>query len=342
MTSPLDCISNVVDTTRVQFYAAILGANPSQGARSPKLWNAAFAKLGISGEMVPMDVAPEKLGALVDALREDARFIGGAVAMPYKTAIIPYLDRVDKQAQAIGAINCIYRSAEGLVGCNTDGAGALWSLEQSVGSIKGKSVLAIGCGGAGVAVATHIAYALGASGTLLLANRDPQKAAYLQKKLEGVCAVRVVPTPPSEADLKDAQIVVNCTSLGFGPILEADGRAQSQRFYTPLALADINPSVPAGPNAEARYCAAASAEIGANMAASLRLLSVACPEVVMDIVYQPQITALLALASMFGAKTVNGLGMNLEQAVIAFDKATAGVGLRSSDVNVVRQAMQEL
>ena len=63
-------------------YAAIIGASPSKGARSPVLWNAAFDAHGIDAEMVPMDVAPEHLEEVTTALRRDTRFLGGAVAAP--------------------------------------------------------------------------------------------------------------------------------------------------------------------------------------------------------------------------------------------------------------------
>ena len=123
-------------------YAAILGQSPSKGAKSPKLWNAAFSGLNFSAFMYPFDVLPKNLCALIDSLRKDKKFIGGSIAAPYKTDVIKYIDYVEENVKAIGAVNCIYRDKNGkLVGTNTDGAGALWSLQSAYGNIAGVKVL---------------------------------------------------------------------------------------------------------------------------------------------------------------------------------------------------------
>ena len=57
---------------------------------------------------------------------------------------------------------------------------------------------------------------------------------------------------------------------------------------------------------------------------------------VYDVVYQPDVTPLLAMAAARGLEVRNGLGMNLDQAVIAFGKAMPGV----MDMDAVRAAMR--
>ena len=94
MSSILDVIENKgLDLDKTEYYAAILGETPSQGARSPLLWNAAFQQGGISAVMHPMDIQADKLESVVAALKNDPRFIGGAVTMPYKINILPFLFR---------------------------------------------------------------------------------------------------------------------------------------------------------------------------------------------------------------------------------------------------------
>ena len=97
-------------------FAAILGLTPSKGARSPQLWNAAFTAASIDAAMVPMDVTPENLAGLVAALKADKRYIGGAVAVPHKQEIAKLLDRLEPEAERIGAVNAIYRDGDELVG----------------------------------------------------------------------------------------------------------------------------------------------------------------------------------------------------------------------------------
>ena len=70
-------------------FAAILGANPSRGARSPALWNAAFRAHGVEAEMLPIDVPAERLDALLDVLDATPSFIGGAIAVPHKARRLP-------------------------------------------------------------------------------------------------------------------------------------------------------------------------------------------------------------------------------------------------------------
>jgi shikimate dehydrogenase len=72
-------------------FAAILGANPSRGARSPLLWNAAFQAHGVDAEMLPLDVSAEGLIPLLDVLDATPTFIGGAIAVPHKEAVARWL-----------------------------------------------------------------------------------------------------------------------------------------------------------------------------------------------------------------------------------------------------------
>ena len=105
-----------VDLAQTKYYAAIIGESPSKGAKSPILWNAAFKDLGIDAVMHPFDVTSDNLPGLVDSLRQDKAYIGGAVTMPYKVDLVDLLDEIEPEAQSIGAINCIYRQDDKLVG----------------------------------------------------------------------------------------------------------------------------------------------------------------------------------------------------------------------------------
>jgi len=296
----LSHLGNSPDINSSKEYCGIIGENPSRGARSPKLWNAVFDSEGMDIRFHPFDVTGDHLHNLVMALKADDRFIGGSIAMPYKSAIIPLLDRVEPLARTIGAVNALYRDGRDIVGTNTDGAGAIHSLcekldKQELGDLK---VAQIGLGGAGMAVAAYLADNLTKGGTLLLANRDHHKATSFAARLGE--HVHAIPFPPDASELHGADIVINCTSLGFSTGVE-DGEKRLERAMTPL-----------GP----------SADIVNNISASIAALEVTNSDaLVFDIVYQPRMTPFLNLASALGRRTLNGLGMNLEQAVIAFDTA---------------------
>ena len=73
------------------------------------------------------------------------------VTTPYKEAIIPYLDSIDKEAKLIGAVNTIRIKKGKLKGFNTDDYGFAQSLDDLL-PIKEKTALILGYGGAGKAV----------------------------------------------------------------------------------------------------------------------------------------------------------------------------------------------
>lgn len=282
-------IGNAVEITTGR-YAAILGASPSRGARSPLLWNAAFRAAGIDAVMHPMDVTAENLAAVVAALRADDRFVGGAVAVPHKQAMLPLLDRVEPEAARIGAVNAIYRDGGALIGANTDGAGALSQIEELVGgaqALASRHALVLGLGGAGLAVAAFLA---GRVAALAVANRSAGTAEAVAAKL----GATVAGWPVGAETLGKVDLVVNATTIGHAAGPEG----------SPLAEADLQ----ALPGSAAVY----------------------------DVIYQPDVTPLLALAAARGLATRNGLGMNLDQAVIAFGKAVPG----ALDMDAVRTAMR--
>ena len=215
-------ISNPLNIGSGQRFAAILGANPSQGARSPALWNAAFAAHGGNEIMVPMDIDRENLVPLLGELDADIRFIGGAVAAPHKETIAQWLgERLTDVASQIGAVNCLFRrDGQGsLWGTNTDGEGALVCIEAARGPVKGLEVVQLGAGGAGKAVAAYLA---GAGARLTLCVRDPEKISAFAERI----GARAVAWSKRGETLGRAVLAVNTTSLG--------GLAGNMADQTPL------------------------------------------------------------------------------------------------------------
>jgi shikimate dehydrogenase len=203
-------ISNPLNIGPGQRFAAILGANPSQGARSPALWNAAFTAHGGNETMVPMDVDGENLVPLLGELDADIRFIGGAVAVPHKEALSQWLgERLTKTARQIGAVNCLFRrDGQGpLWGTNTDGEGALVCIEAVCGPLKDLQVVQLGVGGAGRAVAAYLA---DAGAQLTLCVRDLEKISDFATHI----GARTVAWDDRAETLSGVVLAVNTTSLG--------------------------------------------------------------------------------------------------------------------------------
>jgi len=333
--------SDELNLDATDYYAVILGESPSKGARSPILWNSAFKGLNISAIMHPMDIDSESLRNVVNALRNDMRFIGGAVTMPYKIDIIPFLDELEPEAEIIGAVNCLYKKENKLVGANTDGEGALWSLlEHMPSGLTGKHVALFGLGGAGVAVATYVANALGKDGRLLLANRTKEKMFSLKNRLQKMCNIDCIEWPIQPKDSKNVDIIINCTSLGFKNFKNDQSGYYSHKYFTPLGPTDINVRVnKSDGNIEKEFIQSAATSIQKNFHHSMMVLSFTADPLVFDIIYQPEQTLLLSLARLMNYRILNGKAMNLEQAVIAFDKATVSCSIRHSNTDEVRNLM---
>ena len=331
-----------IDLGATEFYAAILGSAPSKGARSPTLWNRAFAALGIPALMHPMDVSHENLPVLVDALRRDPRFLGGAVAVPYKQDIIQCLDDLEEEASTIGAVNSLYRVDRQVVGANSDGAAALMSIQGllSPDVLLGARAIVLGLGGAGRAVSTYLARSLGERGTLFLANRTPGRIAEIAHQLGALCHVEPLTEWPVKGEvLAGADLLVNCTAIGSELVCAVDGMSYSLLGYSPLGQIEGIRPVTMGNGAYERFSRENHESIIANLEQTWQALLSVRSLRVYDIVYQPAQTLLLTLARTRGLRYLGGDVMNLDQAVLAFIKAATPIFHHHLDVDTVRRLM---
>ncbi len=104
-------------------------------SRSPAIHNGAAGELGVDLVYVPFAV--DDLAVFLAEARPRLSLRGLSVTNPYKTEILPMLDRVDPLAQRVGAVNTVVVEGDELVGHNTDVAGAMRPLEAMVGDLSG-------------------------------------------------------------------------------------------------------------------------------------------------------------------------------------------------------------
>lgn len=165
---------------------------------SAKFFNEKFATERIDAEytLYPIGIGNLKLeiGNLLDSLD------GFNVTLPYKQEVIPYLERLDETAEAIGAVNVVYKR----VGYNTDCLGFIESMRPLVREYDRKA-LVLGTGGASKAVCYGLRK-LGISPTLV--SRTP-KAGML-----GYDAL-------TQEVMDSHTIIVNCTPLGMLPDVDS-------------------------------------------------------------------------------------------------------------------------
>ena len=142
-----------------KFLHHLVGSMSQGAAGNPTvaMVEAAFAHHGLHWRYVNMEVTPDDLGDAVRGARAMG-FRGFHCSMPHKVAVIGHLDGLGESAAVMGAVNCVVRRGENLIGENTDGKGFLKSLE-SVIDPKGKSVVLFGAGGAARAIAVELGLA---------------------------------------------------------------------------------------------------------------------------------------------------------------------------------------
>ncbi len=128
------------------------------------------------GVYLRLRITSEELSSFFSYVRR-LPFRGLSVTIPHKVAVMEYLDEIDSEAQAIGAVNTIDIRSGHLKGYNTDGQGAI----DALGDVTGKKIVVLGAGGA----AHAIIYALlkqGAHVTIL--NRTRAKADALAARFQ--------------------------------------------------------------------------------------------------------------------------------------------------------------
>ncbi|MEU8588282.1 shikimate dehydrogenase [Streptomyces sp. NPDC048664] len=189
-----------------------------QGSLSPLLHTRAAARHGLRCHYRLLDLKePGTAGApelVARARAEGLRGVG--VTHPCKQSVLPVLDRLSPEAEAIGAVNTIVFDAQGATGHNTDGTGFMASLRHGLPGARLDRVAVLGAGGAGAAVA-HALLAGGAR-RLTVLDADPAPAGRLAARLSagfGGDRVRDAPLTTLAAVLERATGLVNATPVGM-------------------------------------------------------------------------------------------------------------------------------
>ncbi len=279
----------------------ILIGDPVAHSRSPAMQNAALAALGLAARYAALRTTADELPARVAALR-GPEFLGANVTMPHKQAVLPLLDALEDEASQIGAVNTIYKAADGrLIGANTDAPALLADLAEASYDPAGRSAVILGASGA----ARAAAFALAGAGvtSLVVANRGLARAEELLADLllaltgdDGLMANGELPPtlialalddPDLPALIAGCDLLVNATALGW----HAD--------ETPLPDPPVTPSA-----------------------------------LVYDMVYRE--TRLLREAAARGAATRHGLGMLLHQGALALTRITG----RAAPLAAMREALE--
>lgn len=260
-------------------YAEVIG-DPIAHSKSPVIHGFWLKKLGIEADYRAEHVTEDGLADYIASRREDPDWRGCNITMPHKQAVIPLIDTIEAPADAIGAVNTVYRRDNGtLAGTNTDAEGFLEPLRGTLaGEHYFRMARVIGTGGAARAIVT----ALAKEGfTIVLAGRNPEKARDILDELAPDGEHHTPPldhfAAPTDFAFDDREgccdLVINASPLGM-------------RGQPPLAF-DWSHAPPGS--------------------------------VAYDIVTDPLETEFLANARAAGFETIDGLAMLIGQAARSFE-----------------------
>jgi shikimate dehydrogenase len=253
---------------------------------------AAYQHHGLDYRYINCEVPPEKLGDAVKGARAMG-WAGFNCSIPHKVTVIPHLDGLGESAAVMGAVNCAVLRDGKLIGENTDGKGFLQSLREIIDP-AGKSVVMFGAGGAARAIGVELA--LAGAKHITIVNRDQKRGQTLVDLLNS--------KTPARAELAlwrgtyritaDADVVVNATSIGLYPDVDARLDFELDSLRKGLVVADVIPNPPR--------------------------------------------TNLIRDAEARGCRTLDGLGMLVNQGVIGV-KYWTGVDV---DPNVMKRKLEEI
>ncbi len=278
-------MSNEQLQTIVACFGKPVAGNPTQ-----YMMERAFEHHGLDWRYLTLEVDAADLEDAIRGMRAMG-FRGANLTKPHKVSVIPLLDELTETAALMGAVNCIDRQGDRLLGDNADGKGFLLSLKELLDP-QGISAVVLGAGGAARAIAVELAQA-GAE-QITVVNRSPQRGQELVELLneKTPAQTRFQPWENQYTLNTPCDVLINATSIGL---------------FDPQARVPVDSH-------------------------SLELA-----QVVADVVFNPVETRFLQEAAAAGAKTLNGLGMLVNQAAICFQRWT-GVEPEST---VMREALEE-
>ena len=217
--------------------------NPTQAMIEP-----AFREMDLDWRYLTLEVKPEGLAAAVAGARAFG-FQGFNCTIPHKVAVIEYLDGLGESADLMGAVNCVVNRDGKLIGENTDGKGFVSSLNKLIDP-AGKSMVLFGAGGAARAIAVEMA--LAGVRSITLVNRNVERGNELHELLtgnlndvvDGELEVNFVPWE-GDFDLPEGtDIVVNATSIGLFPDVDARIALNTDTLTSNMVVADVIPNPP--------------------------------------------------------------------------------------------------
>jgi shikimate dehydrogenase len=218
-------------------FGSPIAENPTQA-----MIEAAYRHHGLDWRYLTIEVKKDDLADAVRGARAMG-FRGFNCTIPHKVAVIQHLDGLGESASVMGAVNCVVRRGDQLIGENTDGKGFLEAL-RPLGDPRGKRVVVFGAGGAARAITVELALAGAKSFTIV--NRGESRGSELVRLLVDQVKVdaRLVVWRGDFEVPEGTDVVVNATSIGLYPDVDARLALAPSTLAPSMIVADVIPNPP--------------------------------------------------------------------------------------------------
>ena len=179
--------------------------NPIEHSLSPKLHNYWLKENNIEAIYDKKKLNENELKSIISEVK-DEKINGINVTVPFKKAVIPFLDELSPEAKDTQSVNTIYLQNGNVIGHNTDIAGFELAIKYAKFDLNNKKIFILGAGG----VAPSIIYALRKMkvSKISLTNRTKEKAESLKNLFKDLEIVEW-------GERIDFDMIINATSIGL-------------------------------------------------------------------------------------------------------------------------------
>ena len=179
--------------------------NPISHSLSPELHNHWIKQNGLDAMYEKKKLNNDELEGLISDVKK-GNINGVNVTVPFKNAVIPYLDELSDEAEKTQAVNTIYLKDKKTIGHNTDIEGFEKAIKKIDFNFNNKKILILGAGG----VVPSLIYASMKMGSseITISNRTKEKAEKLKNLFNNIKLI-------NWGEVIDFDVVINATSLGL-------------------------------------------------------------------------------------------------------------------------------
>tara|TARA_B100000787_G_scaffold51985_1_gene37508 strand:- start:852 stop:1643 length:792 start_codon:yes stop_codon:yes gene_type:complete len=179
--------------------------NPIEHSLSPKLHNYWIKNNNINAIYEKKKLNQNEIESLISKVREK-KLDGINITVPFKEAVIPYLDQLSSEAEITQSVNTIYLDGNKVVGHNTDISGFNLGIKNSKFEATNKKILILGAGG----VVPSIIFALNKMNVseITISNRTKSRAEILKGSFKDIKVV-------DWGEIPEFDMIINATSVGL-------------------------------------------------------------------------------------------------------------------------------